>query len=50
MTPPSTQNEWSTELPAQDHIETEWGADSEDFELPAKACDLSGEGDCEACQ
>lgn len=23
---------------------------SEDFELPAKACDLSGEGTCEACQ
>ena len=21
-----------------------------DFELPAKACDLSGEGECEACQ
>lgn len=24
--------------------------DSNDFELPAKACDLSGEGTCEACQ
>lgn len=23
---------------------------SDDFELPAKACDLSGEGTCEACQ
>lgn len=23
---------------------------SEDFDLPAKACDLSGEGTCEACQ
>lgn len=22
----------------------------DDFELPAKACDLSGEGTCEACQ
>ena len=24
--------------------------DSDDFELPAKACDLSGDGTCEACQ
>lgn len=24
--------------------------DSDDFELPAKACDLSGEGSCEVCQ
>lgn len=25
-------------------------AKADDFELPAKACDLSGEGTCEACQ
>lgn len=24
--------------------------DDNDFELPAVACDLSGEGTCEACQ
>lgn len=24
--------------------------DADDFALPAKACDLSGEGTCEACQ
>lgn len=38
--------------PEQDFIESEWPEvkDEDDFPLPAKACDLSGDGTCEACQ
>lgn len=39
-------SETTQEQPQEPVIETP----EDDFELPAKACDLSGEGTCEACQ
>jgi hypothetical protein len=38
---PKTSDDW---------LEHDIKAKADDFELPAQACDLSGEGTCEACQ
>jgi len=39
-----------TDINPEDPDQEQVQQDDGDFELPAKACDLSGEGTCEACQ
>lgn len=43
-------SEMNEELEQEQKADWPQVQDEDDFELPAKACDLSGEGTCEACQ